>query len=226
MNNVKNIVLFGGGLHASYCIDTILKEKKYRIVGIVDSIHDLGSIVNGYPIIGRQEKIREITSKYNIHGGFISIGDNWSRKKVFDCVIDQVPDFRFINAIHPSTIIGMNVRLGVGILTMAGSIINPNSIVGNFCFIATGAQLEHNCNLGDFASISAGSMTGGKVNIGKYSAITLGVIVMDRINIGENTVVGSGSLVTKDLPDNVLAYGMPAKIIRSRIPGEKFLKSE
>ena len=48
---------------------------------------------------------------------------------------------------------------------------------------------------------------------------------MDRLNIGENAVVGSGSLVTKDLPDNVLAYGNPAKIIRTRTLGEKFLKS-
>lgn len=65
----------------------------------------------------------------------------------------------------------------------------------------------------------------GKVNIGKHSAIALGIIIMDRINIGEDTVVGSESLVTKDLPDNVLAYGSPAKIIRDRELGEKFLKS-
>ena len=157
--------------------------------------------------------------------GIITIGDNWSRKIVYDCIISQIPDFKFVNAIHPSTIIGMNVKLGIGIVIMAGCIINPNSIVGDFCFFATGAQLEHDCTIGNFASISAGSITGGKVNIGKYSAITLGVIIMDRLNIGENTVVGSGSLVTKDLPDNVVAYGTPAKIIRTRNPGEKYLKS-
>ena len=54
----------------------------------------------------------------------------------------------------------------------------------------------------------------------------MGVVIIDRITIGENTVVGSGALVLKDLPDNVLAYGIPAKIIRTREPGEKFLKSE
>ena len=41
---------------------------------------------------------------------------------------------------------------------------------------------------------------------------------------GKNSVVGAGSLVTKDLPDNVLAYGNPAKIIRPREEGENFLK--
>ena len=67
-------------------------------------------------------------------------------------------------------------------------------------------------------------MTGGYVKIGKFSAITLGVTIMDRLEIGENTVIGSGSLVTKSIPSNVLAYGIPAKIIKNRVKGEKFLK--
>ncbi|HXX58565.1 MAG TPA: acetyltransferase [Thermodesulfovibrionales bacterium] len=222
---MKNILLFGGGLHASCCIDIMQKEGKYNIIGISDSIHDIGTELFGYTVVGRQEQLKELVVKYSVDGGIITIGDNWSRKIVYDCIKNIIPDFRFVNAIHPSTIIGTNVQLGVGIVTMAGSIINPDSIVGDFCFLATGAQLEHNCRMGDFSSISCGSITGGKVTIGKYSAITLGVTVMDRLNIGENTVVGAGSLVTKDLPDNVLAYGNPAKIMRKRKPGENFLKS-
>jgi sugar O-acyltransferase (sialic acid O-acetyltransferase NeuD family) len=222
---MEDIVLFGAGLQANYCIDIIKKEGKYSIIGIVDSIKDIGTELFGYKVIGRQEQLKELIVKYDIHGGLITIGDNWSRKIVYDCIKKQIPDFKFVNAIHPSTIIGMNVEFGVGIVIMAGCIINPNAIVGDFCFFATGAQLEHDSKIGDFASISAGSITGGKVSIGKYSAITLGVVIMDRLNIGENTVVGSGSLVTKDLPDNVLAYGNPARIIRTRKLGEKFLKS-
>ena len=73
-------------------------------------------------------------------------------------------------------------------------------------------------------SLSSGVTTGGYVKLGKYSAITLGVTIIDRITIGENVVVGSGSLVMNDIGDNVLAYGLPAKEIRKREPGERFLK--
>jgi len=219
-----NIVLIGGGNQAHYTIDIIEKENKYNIVGIIDSIHEIGSDRFGYKVLGRQENISEIIEQYQIYGGLISIGDNWGRYKISNQILSLVPNFKFVNAIHPSVIIGNNVKIGVGIIAMAGVIFNPKSTIGDFTFFATGAQIEHDCIISDFASISAGSVTGGHVKIGKYSALTLGVTVLDRLEIGENTVVGAGSLVLKSLPDNVLVYGNPVKIIRSRNLGEKFLK--
>ena len=221
---MKNLVLIGGGNQAHYTIDIIEKEGKYNIIGIIDSIHDVGSDRFGYKIIGRQENLSKLIEEYNIDVGVISIGDNWSRYKVYNNIIEQVPNFEFANAIHPSVVIGNNVKLGKGIVAMAGCIFNPKSVIGDFTFFATGAQVEHDCFIDKIASISAGSITGGYVKIGKFSAITLGVTIMDRIEIGENTVVGSGSLVVKSLPDNVLVYGNPVKIIRERKQGEKFLK--
>jgi len=221
---VKRIVLIGGGNQAHYTADIINKEGKYTIIGIIDSVHEIGSNRFGYKVLGRQENIKDLIEKYNIEGGVISIGDNWVRHYVSNQIKELVPSFNFVNAIHPSVIIGENVDMGEGVVAMAGCIINPKSKIGNFTFFATGAQIEHDCSIGDYASISAGSVTGGHVTLGKYSAITLGVTVLDRLNIGENTVVGAGSLVLKDLPDNILAYGNPTKIIRNRKKGEKFLK--
>jgi len=221
---MKNLVLIGGGNQAHYTIDIIEKENKYNIVGIIDSINKVGSDRFGYKILGRQENIKEIVEKYNIDVGIISIGDNWSRYYVYNQIIDKIPNFEFVNAIHPSVIIGNDVQLGVGIVAMAGCIFNPKSVIGGFTFFATGAQVEHDCLIDEFASISAGSITGGFVKLGKFSAITLGVTVIDRVEIGKNTVVGAGSLVVKSLPENVLAYGNPCKIIRTRNEGEKFLK--
>jgi sugar O-acyltransferase (sialic acid O-acetyltransferase NeuD family) len=221
---MKNLVLIGGGNQAHYTIDIIEREGKYNIIGIIDSVHEIGSERFGYKIIGRQENLIKLIEEYSIEVGIISIGDNWSRYYVYNKIIEQIPNFIFANAIHPSVIIGNNVKLGVGIIAMAGCIFNPKSEIGNFTFFATGAQVEHDNTIHDFSSISAGSITGGFVTIGKFSAITLGVTILDRIEIGENTVVGAGSLVIKSLPDNVLAYGNPAKVVRSRNQGEKFLK--
>jgi sugar O-acyltransferase (sialic acid O-acetyltransferase NeuD family) len=221
---MKNLVLIGGGNQSGCVIDVIEKENKYKIVGIIDSINEVGSEKFGYTIIGRQENLIELVNQYNIDGGIISIGDNWSRFYVYNKIIEQIPNFEFFNAIHPSVPIGRDVKLGKGIVAMPGCIFMPKAVIGDFTVFLTGAQVEHDCVVGDFASISAGSVTGGFVKIGKFSAITLGVTILDRVEIGQNTVVGSGALVVKSLPDNVLAYGNPAKIIRERKEGDKFLK--
>lgn len=52
------------------------------------------------------------------------------------------------------------------------------------------------------------------VHIGKNCWLGAGVIVLPGINIGDNTVVGAGSVVTKDLPANVVAAGNPCRILR------------
>ena len=52
------------------------------------------------------------------------------------------------------------------------------------------------------------------IKIGKNCWLGAGVIVLPGVTIGDNTVVGAGSVVTKDLPANVVAYGNPCKVIR------------
>ena len=69
---MKNIVLIGGGNQAHYTIDIIEKEGKYNIVGIIDSIHEIGSDRFGYKILGRQENIIELIEQYQIYGGVIA----------------------------------------------------------------------------------------------------------------------------------------------------------
>jgi sugar O-acyltransferase (sialic acid O-acetyltransferase NeuD family) len=221
---MKKILLFGGGNQVHYTIDIIEKENKYAVVGIIDSVHEIGTERYGYKVLGRQENLSSIVQEYNIDAGLITIGDNWSRFKVYNSIIEQMPSFEFVNAIHPSVVIGKNVDLGFGVVMMAGVIVNPLAKIGNFTFFATGCQIEHDCIIEDYASVSAGSVMGGYVKIGKFSAITLGVVILDRLTIGENSVIGSGSLVLKDIPNNVLAHGNPINRLKARQIGEKFLK--
>jgi FlaA1/EpsC-like NDP-sugar epimerase len=88
---MENIVLFGGGNQAHYTIDIIEREGKYNIVGIIDSIHEVGSDRFGYKILGRQEDIVEIINQYQIQGGLITIGDNWIRHVVSDQILKLLP---------------------------------------------------------------------------------------------------------------------------------------
>jgi sugar O-acyltransferase (sialic acid O-acetyltransferase NeuD family) len=219
-----NIALIGGGNQVTYSIDIIEKQGLHKIVGIIDSRNEIGTYISGYKVIGRQEEINKLVKIYLIEGCLITIGDNWSRKYIFEQISKISPNLNWPNAIHPSVIIGNKVELGKGIIAMAGVIINVDASLGDFTNFYTRCNIEHHCIINDFASISAGVVLGGKVTIGKYSAISLNATIFDRLIIGQNSVVGAASLVTKNIPDNVLVYGNPARIIKKREIGEKFLK--
>jgi sugar O-acyltransferase (sialic acid O-acetyltransferase NeuD family) len=222
----KNIALIGCGSGLIYSVDIIEKQGLYNIVGLIDSVKDVGTELYGYKVIGRQAEILKLKEEYLIDGAVITLGDNYLRYKISTEINEKLrgEDWEWVNAIHPSVLIGDNVELGKGCLFMANVVINSGSIIGNFVHGYTGAIIEHNNTFESFSSISAGSVTGGFVNLGRFSAITLGCTVFDRVNIGENSIIGSGSLVTKDIPDNQLRYGNPAKFIRNRNLGEKYLK--
>ena len=224
MENMKErILIFGASEHTRYTIDIIEQENKYQIVGILDYVLNKGEEYLGYKVLGKDEDLLTIMSSYKVNKGIVAIGDNFIRKKVVTKIMNLANEFSFISAIHPSVIIGKNVEIGDGSLFMAAVIINNDSVIGEHCFLATNASIDHDSSLGNYSSVSAGVTSGGRVNIGTCTAIALGANIIHGRIIGNHTVIGAGALVVKDIGDNIVAYGIPAKEIRKRKNGERYL---
>ena len=77
--------------------------------------------------------------------------------------------------------------------------------------------------MGAFSSLAPRAVTGGRVEIGAFSAIAIGAVVSHATKIGEHTVIGAGATVVKSIPELVVAYGMLARIMRKRNPGDLYL---
>lgn len=220
---MKNIVIFGSSGYTKVIIDIIEKVNNYRIVGLIDPYEGKGTNLFGYTIIGSEENIEDLRKEYNFDCGIIAIGDNWRRKEVFERVRKRSSSFTFIKAIHPSVQIGKDVTIGEGTVLMAGVIANSATEIGRFCIINTNASLDHDCIMEDFSSLAPNATLGGNIKIGQYSSISLGANIIHEINIGAHSIIGAGTLVNKDIPDLVVAYGVPAKIIRKRKIGDTYL---
>ncbi|MEX0778979.1 MAG: hypothetical protein WD491_10615 [Balneolales bacterium] len=67
-------------------------------------------------------------------------------------------------------------------------------------------------------------MISGNVSIGEGTEIGTGTSIVNNVSIGRHCLIGAGSVVTKDIPDGVVAYGNPCKIIRNNERWEKALK--
>jgi sugar O-acyltransferase (sialic acid O-acetyltransferase NeuD family) len=212
----KNIVLIGCSGHAKVVIDIIEREGKYNIVGIFDKPENIGKSIFEYSVLDIEDNILKYKESLNIHGGIVAIGNNWLRKKVAQKILGLMPDFHFINAIHPSCNIGKNVSMGVGNVLVAGVTVNAEAAIGNHCILNTNASLGHEAVMHDFSVISPNVAVGGNSKIGELSTLGISATVIHHISIGKCCMVGAGSVVIKDIPDESFVFGNPVKIIKQR----------
>lgn len=137
----------------------------------------------------------------------------WTIHQLFSAQIEKY-DLQFINIIHKSSAISSTVQLGEGVHINSLVSIAAFTQIGNFVSVNRNSSVGHHTKINDFVTINPGAHIAGFVEIGKKSLIGMGVNVVDGIKIGENTIVGAGSVVTKNIPDNVVAYGNPCVIVR------------
>jgi sugar O-acyltransferase (sialic acid O-acetyltransferase NeuD family) len=220
---VDNIVLIGASGHAHLLIEVIEKEGRVAIAGMLDRDLPVGTDCMGYQVLGCERDLPAVMRTHDVGAAMVAIGDNWVRRRVVERLREIVPGLRFERAVHPSAQIARGAEIGEGAVVMASAVLNANARLGRHCFVSTKASLSHDSVMGDFSSLGPNATTGGAVRIGAGTAIALSADVIHGITIGEHTVIGAGSVVLKNMPDRVVAYGIPARVIRSRAPGDKYL---
>jgi sugar O-acyltransferase (sialic acid O-acetyltransferase NeuD family) len=134
------------------------------------------------------------------------------KKKIVETLNPDIE--KFINIIHDGLDISYMSKLGRGLLINSKVSIAAHTTIGDFVSINRHVSIGHHTNVGDYCSINPGVNIAGNVTIGEGTTIGVGSNIIDGVNIGKNSIIGAGSVVTKDIPDNVIAYGNPCKIIR------------
>jgi len=220
---MENIVLVGSSGHAKVILDIIEKQGCYVVVGLVDSFKGVGEETLGYSVIGGESDLPRLVAEYNIKGVIVAIGDNSIREKVVSRVSSLCPALSYVCAVHPDASVGKGVSIGAGTVVMAGAVVNPCCEIGRFCVVNTRASLDHDSVMADFSSLAPGVATGGNCRIGSYSAVGIGATLCHGVTIGEHALVGGGSMVLGDVEPFAVAYGVPAKKIRTREKGDKYL---
>jgi len=115
---------------------------------------------------------------------------------------------------HPGAWVGGEVEIGPGACLAPGSLITTRVKIGRHCILNVNASVSHDCSVGDFVNINPGAVVCGGVVLGEGAYIGAGAVVIERVRVGAWTVVGAGAVVAEDLPANVTAVGVPARIIK------------
>jgi len=199
-----NIInLFGASGHAKVIID-IIESNAFEVGQIFDDNPNIKSFLN-----------KNVVSNYtleslNANPSIISIGDNSTRKNIREKLQLNLAS----PLIHHSAIISPNVEIGKGSVVMPNAVINSGTIIGENCIVNTGAIIEHDCIIKDYAHISPNAALAGGVKVGKGAHIGIGTVIIQCLEIGEWSIIGAGAAVTKSIPPNCTAVGIPAKPIK------------
>ncbi|MFW6116154.1 MAG: acetyltransferase [bacterium] len=206
-------LIVGAGGHAQVVADILLGMQKDDAdivpVGYLDDDPALeGQRLLGLPVLGDTAQISDVPHEAVV----VAIGDNATRQRMFERLQSQGE--QFVVARHPNSVIASGVEIGPGSMICAGAIANPGSTIGANVILNTGCTVDHHNRIGDHAHIAPGVHLGGAVEVGEGALVGIGATVMPQRRVGAWSVVSAGAVVHSDVGDEVVAAGVPARMIR------------
>jgi len=207
MAKTERAVVVGAGGHASVIVDVLEEMGNVEVVGFV-SVGQNDTLYN-YPRLGGDEALPSIYQS-GVRSALLAVGDNRRRASLMNVLLRC--GFSLMNAISPAAWISRHVAIGKGIAILPGAVVNARSTLGDAAIVNTNASVDHDCVLGRYVHIGPGVSIAGGVRLGEGVLLGTGSSVIPQVSIADWTVVGAGATVTRDLPANVLAVGVPAAV--------------
>lgn len=142
---------------------------------------------------------------------YIGIGNNAVRRKIFSELLDF--GVQASNCISKHSFVARSAQIGAGVAILPGSVIGARAIIGNNTIVNTLSSVDHDCGLGAHSQVTAGVTFGGTVVTGVNCFFGIKSAIIPNRTIGNNVVVMAGSLITKDVPDDITVGGNPARMV-------------
>jgi sugar O-acyltransferase (sialic acid O-acetyltransferase NeuD family) len=217
----NRIVIFGTGGFGRECLQVALDTARAanpgpdgtfpEIAGFLDdNAAKWGQIVNGYPVLGGIDWLRDQRDVSVVLG----VGAPSVKRKIRERLDGMA--VRVATLVHPSAIVGEQVTIGAGSVVCAGVIITTNIDIGECVTFNLGVTIGHDCRISTYCTFSPGSHVSGYVEAGPGCDFGTGSVIIQGKSVGEWSVIGAGAAVVSDLPPLCVAVGVPAKPIRFR----------
>jgi sugar O-acyltransferase (sialic acid O-acetyltransferase NeuD family) len=208
---MEKVVIVGAGGFGREVLeifkDINKQKKKWEILGFIDSNIALhGKIINNYPVLGGLhwfETHKDVAC-------VCAIGEPEAKKKVADEL--KKMDVHFCNAIHPSVIMSEFIEFGEGVIICAGTILTVNIKIGNYVIINLNCTIGHDAIIENYCSMMPTVKINGNNHLYEGVYVGTGTTFIHQISVGAWSTIGAGAVVVTNIPDHVLALGVPAKV--------------
>lgn len=211
---MKTIYALGIGHNTPVFIDLAL-ACGYEISGLYH-YNDLrtGEIDHGYRIIGSFNdlyQLKDLSGKNFL----LTMGDTKIRKEVAERIKSlggTIPSL-----IHPTAVVSSFAQISdSGVYISCFSHIDADTTIDEGTIILSGVNISHTNKIGKYCFFAGGSTVGAYTTIEDNVFFGQAALSISHkvAHIGKNALVGARALITKDVPENAVVSGSPARIIR------------
>ena len=214
----KKVVILGGsgiGMIASSIID---RNGEAEVIGFLNDVVPTGTLIGKkkqIPVIGKTgdlEKYIQDESTY-IFIGYVGL---LNEKKTYEKIVSlNIPREKFYDIYDKSAIIPKEYcELGKGLLIAPFVQTSPDVTISDNCILLGNSFVGHDSFLDHFAHLASNSVVGANVHVGKAVHVGLNATIKEKVHIGDFSLIGAGAVVVKDVPENCIVAGNPAKVLR------------
>jgi len=193
--------IFGGGGHAAVIASVLDTEVTFLVP---DDAHAGQMLVSDF--FARIDDFRDAQI-------YIGIGNNAARREIFKKL--AALDVRVANCISRHSFVARSAELGTGVVVLPGCVIGARARPHDNTIVNTLSSVDHDCILGAHSQVAPSVTFCGTVKTGENCFFGVKSAVIPNIMLGRNVTILAGSLVTRNMPDNVTAGGWPARIIKA-----------
>jgi sugar O-acyltransferase (sialic acid O-acetyltransferase NeuD family) len=214
VGQLSRVVVLGAGGHAKVVLPTIEGSGRHEIIGLLDDdgIRH-GADVYDYRVLGDRALLVELRSR-GVSACVAAVGDNAARAEISRLL--RAHSFELVPATHPAATVLRGSEIGDGTVVLPGAFIGADTRVGEGVIISVGVVVGHDVVVGDYAQLCLHVNLSGGAVVGSHAFVGTGATLLPQTRIGSGVTVGAHAVVNRDLPDGVVAAGVPVRIIERR----------
>ncbi|HUQ34259.1 MAG TPA: acetyltransferase [Pyrinomonadaceae bacterium] len=214
---MKRVIIIGAGGHGREVADILRHQAQHHpdlnLLGFIDEDRMLHrQVINDLPILGDWSWF-ESADRSEI-AVICAVGLPLARRRLAEHA--RALGLSFINAISPLARLSPYTKIGEGVMIFPHSVTGTDSLIGDHAVLNVGATISHDTRIDRYCTLNPGVHLAGNVLIGEGGYLGIGSSVIHGVSIGAWTTVGAGAAVIRNLPDNVTAVGVPARVIKSK----------
>jgi acetyltransferase EpsM len=204
------IVILGAGGYAQQIGWLVQRRGVDRVLGYVDETISEPTSTGGLPVRRTLAEIENLADKRPFHL-IAGVGNQKTRKRWFE---QYSRSYQFTTVVDPSVMVAPAVQIGNDVVILGNTICSVDAVIEDHVNINWFCLVTHHTRVGRYTNIASGVRLTGGATVGEFCELGTNAVVLPKVVIGNNVRVGAGSVVTSDLPDNVTAVGVPARIIK------------